>query len=100
MPLRLPKMNFFILGFQRFVWCPKWTPASRSSFIVIWLMTTSLPLRELVPGTGPALSILLAFLHARIAREEAGLLQSLPELAVEQAKGAGDSVPDRARLPR
>jgi len=35
MPFRLPKMNFFIFGFQRFVWCPKWTPASSSSFIVI-----------------------------------------------------------------
>src|SRR4051812_38466248 len=29
------KMNFFILGFQRRVWCPKWTPASRSSFMPI-----------------------------------------------------------------
>jgi hypothetical protein len=26
-------MYSFIFGFQRFVWCPKWTPASRSSFI-------------------------------------------------------------------
>src|SRR4029453_11772691 len=24
-------MNGFIFGFQRFVWCPKWTPASKSS---------------------------------------------------------------------
>src|SRR5947209_2347575 len=34
-PLRSPKMYSFILGFQRLVWCPKWTPASSSSFIVI-----------------------------------------------------------------
>src|SRR5437867_4283258 len=34
MPLRSPKMYFCILGFQRLVWCPKWTPASSSSFIV------------------------------------------------------------------
>jgi hypothetical protein len=34
MPFRSPKMNSFIFGFQRFVWCPKWTPASSSSFIV------------------------------------------------------------------
>jgi hypothetical protein len=27
-------MNRFIFGFQRRVWCPKWTPASNSSFIV------------------------------------------------------------------
>src|SRR6266496_3416134 len=33
MPLRAPKMNGFIFGFQRLVWCPKWTPASRSCFI-------------------------------------------------------------------
>src|SRR4029453_1184833 len=24
-------MNGFIFGFQRFVWCPKWTPASKNS---------------------------------------------------------------------
>src|SRR5882672_1398484 len=35
MPLRSMKMNFFILGFHLRVWCPKWTPASRSSFIPI-----------------------------------------------------------------
>src|SRR5215510_4265563 len=32
MPLRASKMNCFIFGFQRRVWCPKWTPASSSSF--------------------------------------------------------------------
>ena len=29
-PLRSAKMKGFILGFQRRVWCPKWTPASSS----------------------------------------------------------------------
>src|SRR5262245_60059876 len=46
MPLRSPKMNSFIFGFQRRTWCPKWTPASSNSFIVtvanqpsgIWFM--------------------------------------------------------------
>src|SRR6185436_9102873 len=33
MPLRSPKMKSFIFGFQRFVWWPKWTPASSSSFM-------------------------------------------------------------------
>jgi hypothetical protein len=28
-------MYSFILGFQRLVWCPKWTPASSSSFMVM-----------------------------------------------------------------
>ena len=30
MPLRSAKMYGFIFGFQRRVWCPKWTPASSS----------------------------------------------------------------------
>src|SRR5687768_11444243 len=34
MPLRSPKMNRFIFGFHRRVWCPKWTPASSSCFMV------------------------------------------------------------------
>src|SRR5580765_49053 len=34
MPLRAPKMYGFILGFQRLVWCPKWTPASSRFFMV------------------------------------------------------------------
>src|ERR1700716_3808061 len=33
MPLRSPKIYSFIFGFQRLVWCPKWTPASSNSFI-------------------------------------------------------------------
>src|SRR5512135_80184 len=93
-------MYFFIFGFQRFVWWPKWTPASRSSFIVIWLMGPPLPLRELEPGAGAALTVLLALLHARVAREEAGLLECPAELAVEEAERAGDPVADRAGLAR
>src|SRR4051812_42006368 len=34
MPFRSPKMYFCIFGFQRFVWWPKCTPASSSSFMV------------------------------------------------------------------
>jgi hypothetical protein len=34
MPLRSPKMNLRIFGFQRRVWWPKWTPASSSCFMV------------------------------------------------------------------
>src|SRR5436190_1909153 len=33
MPPRSVKMKRFIFGFQRRVWWPKWTPASRSSFM-------------------------------------------------------------------
>ncbi len=32
-PLRSVKMNRFIFGFQRWVWWPKWTPASSISRI-------------------------------------------------------------------
>ena len=42
MPLRSPKMNSFIFGFQRLVWCPKWTPASSSSFMLT-VMDNQLP---------------------------------------------------------
>src|SRR6266571_1964628 len=34
MPLRSVRMNRFILGFQRRVWWPKWTPLSRSCLMV------------------------------------------------------------------
>src|SRR6185437_14686775 len=34
MPLRSVKMYRFIFGFQRRVWWPKWTPLSRSCFMV------------------------------------------------------------------
>src|SRR6266536_6381970 len=47
MPLRSPKMYSFIFGFQRRTWWPKWTPASRSSFIVTDTKLSS-PSRELV----------------------------------------------------
>jgi hypothetical protein len=35
MPLRASKMKGFILGFQRRVWCPKWTPDSNNSLTPI-----------------------------------------------------------------
>src|SRR4029453_14769412 len=43
MPFRSPKMYFAIFGFQRLVWWPKWTPASRSSFMVICAIARYLP---------------------------------------------------------
>ena len=36
MPPRSPKMKRRILGFQRRVWWPKWTPASSSSLMPTW----------------------------------------------------------------
>ena len=34
-PLRSAKMYSRIFGFQRRVWCPKWTPASSSCFMLV-----------------------------------------------------------------
>src|SRR2546422_827670 len=42
MPLRASKMNGFIFGFHRLVWCPKWTPESNNSFTP--MLITSFPL--------------------------------------------------------
>ena len=47
MPLRASKMNGFILGFHRLVWCPKWTPASNNSLTPI--LITSFPLVKSPP---------------------------------------------------
>src|SRR5262249_44858558 len=115
MPFRSPKMYSFIFGFQRFVWCPKWTPASSRSVIAV---TAKLPPFSILLNTqtstrgqradrnpGPAVgalplhdvistftelealarsghSVFLAFLCARVAREETLVLQSLAELGV------------------
>ena len=116
MPLRSMKMNGFICGFQRRVWCPKWTPASSRSFIVMFghgvppqglslrasrVSTARHPsesalrrrcdsadpgapargvgrsrlradyaLGELEALASTGLTVLLAFLHARVARQQ------------------------------
>src|SRR5947209_7439881 len=46
-------MNGFIFGFQRLVWCPKWTPASSNSFTPI-LSTIFLWLRARQSANHPA----------------------------------------------
>src|SRR6266446_5472434 len=114
MPFLWPKMNSRIFGFQRLVWCPKWTPASRSSFIVTaakWSPFPSWPgpskkpgagstLRELEPGTRSALPVLLALLDARVARQEAGRLQARPQGRVELDQRPRDAVTHRPGLSR
>src|SRR3981081_4471066 len=47
MPLRSAKMKRFIFGFQRRVWWPQWTPASRS-----WFMVEAAPQNP--PGRAPS----------------------------------------------
>src|SRR4051794_38001301 len=109
MPLRSPKMYSFIFGFQRFVWWPKCTPASSSSFIAIAaklaLLTaglkacaTTLTFAELEAFTRASHPVLFAFLGARIARQHAFVLQRLAQLQVVGDQGARDAEPDRAGL--
>src|SRR5688572_8156309 len=58
-----------------------------------------LALRELEAGAGALLSVLLALFHARIAREEAGLLEALAKLGVVNLERARDAVANRTGLP-
>jgi hypothetical protein len=53
-------MYFFILGFQRLVWWPKWTPASSNSFMeIVTKIYLALCYRISVkPVDGPILGIL------------------------------------------
>src|SRR5688572_15968831 len=105
-------MYSFIFGFHRFVWWPKCTPASSRSFIAIpGKVPPSLP--ERLGGVPPfrlafteleALAcagqpILLAFLDARVGREQAVLLQLLAQLAIELDERAGDAEAHGASLP-
>src|SRR4051794_38081089 len=56
MPLRSVKMKRFIFGFQRRVWCPKWTPLSSRFFMLTtatWRRPSSFVRGR--PEAGPAL---------------------------------------------
>src|SRR6266480_3800256 len=57
-----------------------------------------LALGELEARTSALLAVLLALFHARIAREQAGLLQTLAQLGVVDLQRARDAVADGARL--
>src|SRR5688500_13303959 len=46
------KMYFFIFGFQRRVWWPKWTPASSRSFMVTSLIRLSFGCSSARPDRG------------------------------------------------
>src|ERR671912_2311345 len=95
MPFRSPKMNSFIFGFHRFVWWPKCTPASSRSFIetpgkVPPFLLTFTELEALARARQP---VLLAFLDARVGREQTVLLQLFAQFAVEFHKRPGDAQP-------
>src|SRR5687768_6369212 len=53
-----------------------------------------LALGELEARPGALLAVLLALLHARVAREEAGLLETLAQLEVVDLQRTGDPVTD------
>src|SRR5262249_29967654 len=92
-------MYCFIFGFQRFVWCPKWTPASSRSFNAIpFNCPPILAFAELEALARALLSVLLPLLDARVARQEPFLLQLRPQLDVVFDGGAGDAEPQRAGL--
>src|SRR4029077_15116166 len=107
MPLRSPKMYSFIFGFQRFVWWPKWTPASNNSCIEIPVKlpphacdgsSSRLALTELEAFPRSRQSVLLALLGARIARQEAMRLEGLAQLGVRRAERPGNAEAQRAGL--
>src|SRR5678815_4660000 len=93
-------MNSFIFGFHRFVWWPKCTPASSKSFIAIpgkvppFLLTFT-ELEALACARQP---VLLAFLDARIRRQQPILLQQFSQLPVEFDQRARDAEADGTRL--
>src|SRR6185369_14553373 len=98
-------MYGFIFGFQRRVWCPKWTPASSNSFIVtstkrVFLLQSALALAELESGPGALLSVLLAFLLARVPGQEARRLQAVAQFGIELEQSTGNAEADRPGLAR
>src|SRR5215467_2623302 len=102
MPLRSPKMNSFIFGFHRFVWWPKWTPASSRSFNAIGTKCPphsarlkagrclTLTFTELEALARSRHAVLLAFLRARVAREESFVFQRLAQFEVVLDEGTGN----------
>src|SRR5690349_20475002 len=57
-----------------------------------------LPFRELEPFTRALLSVLFAFVRARVPRQKSELFQLGPQLGIEFQQRSGDSKPGRARL--
>src|SRR5688572_29290925 len=100
MPLRSPKMYSFIFGFQRLVWWPKCTPASSKSFIAIAANSPPLPFTELEAFSRSRHAVLLAFLGARVARQQPFVLQSLAQFQVVLDERARDAESHGAGLPR
>src|SRR3954471_10984468 len=91
MPLRSPKMYSFIFGFHRFVGWPKWTPASSRSFNAIATKKPPLTFTELEALARSGHAVFLAFLGARVARQEPFVLERLAEFGVVRDERPGDA---------
>ena len=98
MPLRSVKMKRFIFGFQRRVWCPKWTPLSSSCFMVTTAIRRAssaglAAARPCGPVDGP-------FLGCRDDRVAAALVPGVAvvrALRCRETEGAATSRPDGRR---
>src|SRR5690349_22036141 len=89
MPLRSVKMNRFIFGFHRRVWCPKWTPLSSSCFMLTTAMVAAL-LRCARPA-GPRFSV-----DAEHRVAPALAFRSATPPAVARRDRGGDCPPEQA----
>src|SRR5216684_8105557 len=92
-------MNSFIFGFQRFVWWPKCTPASSRSFIAM-PNKSSLSFTELEAFSRSRHPVLLAFLGARVPRQQPLGFQGLAQLEVVFDERPRDAEPHGAGLAR
>src|SRR5215204_1256040 len=93
MPLRSPKMNSFIFGFQRFVWWPKCTPASSRSFMAIAVKLPPTCSRRRGRHGRCATPLALAELETLARAGEPVLLPRLAQVAIRQDERAGDAQP-------
>src|SRR5438105_2829906 len=103
MPLRSPKMYSFIFGFQRFVWCPKCTPASNKSFIAIAAKRPPcrlLAFAELETLARSRHAVFLALCGAGVAGQQPLVFEALAQLRVVADERAGDAQTHGARLAR
>ena len=65
----------------------------------LWLILKfELPLRELEAFPSPGLTVLLSFLHTRIARQETIAFQNLSQGRIRQNQSPGDAMPHGAGL--
>jgi hypothetical protein len=73
-------MKGFILGFQRRVWCPKWTPDSNNSFTP--MLSTIFPLvKSLISGHPAEHGIVFSVVMAACTHTGTGKLRPLSPLA-------------------